>query len=482
MKYRLQDLVDIMKLQDLLESIYNVTKIPSKIIDKDANLIAAAGWEKICAKFHRKHPISCMTCIENDKDLHAIINKNYTNKKYFVNKCVNGLIQIGTPIIINGDHIATIIHEQFLTIKPNFNFFKEQCKKFGYNEKEYMEAVKAIPIITLDRIKPAQTLIYELAEIIGEMGLKQLEQLTANERLKDNFKEITAINEQLIDAKKELDINYKKILQYEKVKTDFFANISHELRTPLNLILSALQSSKLVIEKETIECANKSKLLKYNTIMKQNSYRLIRLVNNLIDITKIDSDYMKLEPKNCNIVSIIEEITLSTAQFIENNGMELIFDTDVEEKIMACDPDKIERIILNLLSNAVKFSNPGDKIKVNLEDKLNSIIITVEDTGIGIPEEKQSILFNRFAQVDKSLSRKTEGSGIGLTIVKSLVEMHNGTIKLESVYGQGTKFIITLPVNKLDEQEVLPQALSEVCCSSKDDKIQKINIEFSDIY
>ncbi|MDF2879427.1 MAG: sensor signal transduction histidine kinase, partial [Clostridia bacterium] len=154
------------------------------------------------------------------------------------------------------------------------------------------------------------------------------------------------------------------------------------------------------------------------------------------------------------------------------------FDTDIEEKIVACDSDKIERIILNLLSNAIKFTKSGGKIEVTLADADDTIKISIKDTGIGIPKEKQNFIFERFIQIDKSLSRNREGSGIGLSLVKSLVELHNGNISVNSVHGQGSEFIIVLPAFVLPQAEVsldFPSAPIE-------SKIDRINIEFSDIY
>ena len=212
--------------------------------------------------------------------------------------------------------------------------------------------------------------------------------------------------------------------------------------------------------------------------MKQNCYRLLRLISNLIDITKIDAGYFDINEINNDIINLIENITMSVADYIENKGLQLIFDTDVEEKIIACDPEKIERIILNLLSNAVKFTSSRGNIMVTIEDGIENICIRVKDTGKGIPAEKLNSIFERFVQVDKSLARDHEGSGIGLSIVKCLVELHGGTISVRSKEGYGTEFIIYIPCKLVDESHddnVDDDALGK-------SYIEKINIEFSDIY
>jgi Signal transduction histidine kinase len=206
---------------------------------------------------------------------------------------------------------------------------------------------------------------------------------------------------------------------------------------------------------------------------------LLRLINNIIDITKIESGFFEIHFKNCNIVSIVEEITLSVAEYVEGKGVDLLFDTDVEEKFTACDPDKVERIILNLLSNAIKFTKPGGSISVNVFQRDEAVEIIVSDTGIGIPQNMQEIIFQRFRQVDTSLTKEQEGSGIGLSLVKSLVDMHGGNISVESEYGKGSKFTVRLPDKILDPEENTTTNMDN--CNSQT-QIERLSIEFSDIY
>jgi signal transduction histidine kinase len=195
-------------------------------------------------------------------------------------------------------------------------------------------------------------------------------------------------------------------------------------------------------------------------------------------MTKIDSGFMQLNLKNQDIILATEEITQSTAEYVQAMSRTIIFDTNVEEKVMAFDVEKLERILLNLISNATKFTQPGDTINVNLWDKGDIVIISVMDNGRGIPEEKISQLFQRFKQLDSLLSRSHEGSGIGLSIVKALVEMHGGTIEVKSKYEEGTEFIITLPVKFISEDDK-PEEKKDLANPTN---VEKINIEFSDIY
>jgi PAS domain S-box-containing protein len=273
--------------------------------------------------------------------------------------------------------------------------------------------------------------------------------------------------------------NSKKLLEeaiaLDTLKSNFFSNLSHELRTPLNVIMSTLQLLNFQSENNTSITIDKRDI--YINIMEQNCYRQLRLVNNMIDITKIDSGFFDIKQKNYNIVSVIENITLSVSEYIKSKGIELIFDTDVEERIIACDLDSFERIMLNLLSNAIKFTKEGGIINVDIVDRETTILISVKDTGIGIRKDKLEIIFDRFRQVDQSLTRNNEGSGIGLSLVKSLVEMNGGKISVQSEYGYGSKFIIEMPVRMAQEDNAI-----EYEENIQKDNVEKIHIEFADIY
>lgn len=268
------------------------------------------------------------------------------------------------------------------------------------------------------------------------------------------------------------------IEEYDNLKTQFLSNLSHEFKTPLNIILSSIQLVENM-HLNIVPCTTYKNVSKYMVMMKQNSYRLLRLINNLIDITRIDTGFLKIHLGNHDIIEVIEEITMSVVSYAESRGINVIFDTEIEEKVIGCDPDSIERIILNLLSNSIKNTPSGGSIFVSVFDKEDKILISVKDTGIGIPSDKVDIIFDRFRQVDSSLHRACEGSGIGLSLVKALVvDGFKGNIYANSEIGKGTEIIIELPVFLVPEDEVTKTN------NTKDsmERVQKINIEFSDIY
>lgn len=318
--------------------------------------------------------------------------------------------------------------------------------------------------------------------IISKQILEPISKLHASalEMSKGNLNARTNIRgrDEISSAAQAFDEMAVSIQEYDALKTQFFSNLSHELRTPLNIILSSIQLIEAKYFKNEA-CMNYNSMSKYMNMMRKNCYRLLRLISNLIDITKIDSGFLKMHFGNFNIVSIVEDITVSVADFAGSKGITIIFDTDIEEKNIACDPDKIERIMLNILSNSIKFTPKGGSIFVNMFDREDKVLITIKDTGIGIPEDKINIIFERFRQVDSSMQRECEGSGIGLSLAKALVEAHKGNIKAQSQYGQGTEVIIELPSILAAEEEFNHEISFE---KHNIDRVKKINIEFSDIY
>ncbi len=290
----------------------------------------------------------------------------------------------------------------------------------------------------------------------------------------DRESELKSKNVELENMVKDFKEKEEK-LEYDKLKTDFFANISHEFKTPLNIIMGAMQLLELYATNGTIIDPD-LKLDKYLKTMKQNALRLLRLMNNIIDLTKIDSDYFYVELHNYDIVEIIQGVIRSINLYAKVKSVNILFEKKIKEQIMAIDADKIERILLNLLSNALKFTDENGKIEVEVEVRGKSVCISVKDDGIGIQEDKLEVIFHRFRQVDKTFTRNREGSGIGLSLVKSLVEMHKGVINVKSEYGKGSEFIVELPIVTLDEE-----AQTKMYSEYEDSRLERVKVEFSDI-
>ena len=272
--------------------------------------------------------------------------------------------------------------------------------------------------------------------------------------------------------------NLEEKIKLEAMKNDFFTNLSHEFKTPLNIILGTMQVMQQKVD-NNIAISNDD-LLRYLKSIRQNSYRVLKLVNNLMDINKMDIGYYDIHLSNNNIVNIIEDICLSVAEYARNKDIELIFDTDCEEVIIACDPEAIERVMLNLLSNAIKYTTDGNgKILINIRDDKEFIFVSVKDNGKGIPKDKLEVIFDRFEQANTNYKQKCEGSGIGLYLVQSIIKLHGGSISVESEEYEGSIFTFSMPKNlKANDEKKNTSQIFE----KNNFNIEKCKIEFSDIY
>lgn len=260
----------------------------------------------------------------------------------------------------------------------------------------------------------------------------------------------------------------------EKLKNQFFTNISHEFKTPVNVIYSAMQmQEKYIDEGNLLGCR------KYTSSIRQNCFRLIKLINNIIDINKIESGYYSPTKKIVNIVEKVEDVTKSIIDYASFKGIEVIFDTVEEEIFCFCDEDSIERVVLNLISNAIKYNEYGGMLYVNIEKNNDKVEIFFKDNGCGIAKDRVDTIFNRFERGDTTLYRKTEGSGIGLNLVKSMVEINNGSICIESEVGSGTTVRVEFPIVKCDIEDYY-KLKDEF--TFENTLVPKVEIEFSDIY
>jgi GAF domain-containing protein/response regulator RpfG family c-di-GMP phosphodiesterase len=239
----------------------------------------------------------------------------------------------------------------------------------------------------------------------------------------------------------------ERLLELDRQKTEFFQNISHEFRTPITLIQGPLESA--VASKEGLSYSQ-------STIALRNSRRLLRLVNQLLDLQRLDAGRMQPSFRPCNLVVFVSQIVESFRPYCEKKGLALI--TEISEcPTVYLDMEKFDKVVYNLLSNAMKFTLEGGTITVIVELNDNNCLLEVKDTGIGIVKEQIPYLFERFRQAEGSENRSYEGSGLGLALVKELVELHGGKVSVESIYGKGSTFRVELIPGKahLPKEQVL---------------------------
>ncbi|AYL95536.1 hybrid sensor histidine kinase/response regulator transcription factor [Mucilaginibacter celer] len=240
----------------------------------------------------------------------------------------------------------------------------------------------------------------------------------------------------------------RRMHELDMMKIKFFTNVSHEFRTPLSLIMAPVD--KILKQTETEEQRNQLQMIN------RNARRLLNMVNQLLDFRKMEVQELRLHARSGDIVNFITEMVYSFSDMAEKKNIRLVFDSEIKSLIINFDHDKIERIIFNLLSNAFKFTPDGGNISVlisiiekNVETK--QLEIKVIDTGIGIPLDKQDRIFERFFQNDIPGTMVNQGSGIGLSITREFVKLHNGEISVQSELGQGSTFTIHMPVDLATE-------------------------------
>ncbi|EJO5347576.1 HAMP domain-containing histidine kinase [Clostridium botulinum] len=399
-------------------------------------------------------------------------NHKYNNNSKIYTNFINNII---APIILLKDEKIFFINDEaknFIKLKINTNF--NNTNIYNYLEEKFykqrllkIDTIKNYNINSTSVTYPNEKIIFSNGEVLNVDLRCFVLNLDGEEFVCLSIKNNTVVQEN----KKLYDKLEKNRTEWRK-RAEFYANICHDLKTPINIIYSAIQVMNIAISNKKIEAIEK-----YIGTIKQNCYNLLRLVNNIVSTNKIESGCCKLNLTNNNIVSLVEDIVTSASTYVENNDMDIIFDTDAEEKIIACDKVMIERVVLNLISNSVKYKKGGKgHIDVNIKDKKERVTISVKDNGIGIPENMQKSVFNRFVQSNKKEYDLTScSSGIGLALVKSVIDMHEGNIYMKSKENMGTEIIFDLPCKRVKEDDKCNAIYAKNIG-------QNVKIEFPEIY
>ena len=266
----------------------------------------------------------------------------------------------------------------------------------------------------------------------------------------------------------QLEKELNRIKEKNKFKTEFLSNVAYDIKKPINKIFET--NNNLIENKGKYNSEN---INNHTRLVKQNCYRLIRLLSNVEYVSRIDNGTCTLELRKCDIVKLVENIVKISKTYTDKKGIDISFKSEVNKKILSLYIDKVEKIILNILSNAIKFTDTGGKIDINLYMQNEQVCISIKDTGIGIPKDKTEVIFENFEQLDTTLSRGCEGTGMGLSVVKKLANLNNIKINVESELNKGSEFIITLPNNIVSKNIKLQDKFAQD---------EKIDIEFSDIY
>ena len=286
----------------------------------------------------------------------------------------------------------------------------------------------------------ALILSYVLASRIAAKIVKPINELdlTQPNRYygKENYEEIEPLLRHIAAQQAQLRSDQEEIEKAALIRQEFSANVSHELKTPLHAIsgYAELLENGLVKEEDIKPFAEK---------IHAESLRMTRLIEDIIDLTKLDNGGTKMKWENCDFYRIVENAvdTVETAA----SAMDISFTLSGETAPVTAIPQLLYSIAYNLCENAIKYNHRGGSVSISVSQGERLTVLTVRDTGVGIPEEEQERIFERFYRVDKSRSKEAGGTGLGLSIVKHAVLIHNGTIRLNSSLGEGSEFIVSIP-------------------------------------
>ena len=299
------------------------------------------------------------------------------------------------------------------------NFFGKYSKRLMSNEET-------------QALNNYEEKISKVNDIIAEMNLS-FDKLSVNNEFKEIFNSFSLIINRLLD-----ELNTAKIFKVNR--NEFLGNVAHELRTPIfaiQLSLETLADGAINDPAVNVDFLNKAK---------RQSNRLKELVNDLIHISKLEEG-MKLSKRYFSINQLIKDTINELSEITKRKSINLLFETEIKDvSVVFADAERIKQVLINLIDNSSKYTLENGSITISTKPGDKCVYVSVEDTGLGIPKEDLPRIFERFYRVDKTRSRDMGGSGLGLSIVKHILELHNSQVKVESEPGKGTKFEFNLPV------------------------------------
>lgn len=424
----LTDLFDVEMLQRIQDAFSKMTGLGALITDANGKAVTkGTNFTNFCKKYVRQSPIGCLRCEQCDKRGAELALKSGSSITYY---CHAGLVDFAAPIMAGDKMIGCFMGGQVLTEPPDITKIMQVSAEIGVELINFLQSAIEIPIVPRQSVETAADFLYTLTNILSTICYHKYMMTRAN-----------------IEIEKAANL-----------KSDFLANMSHEIRTPMNAVIGL---AEMALREDLPQNARV-----YITQIKSSGKTLLTIINDILDFSKVESGKMDIVNTEYEPLSVIHDISSIIGTRIDKEDVELIIDINpnIPSKLLG-DSVRLKQIITNLSNNAVKFTKSGQVKLVFDYRKLNSetveLLFSVIDTGIGIKKNDLNKLFDAFQQLDSKRNRNVEGTGLGLTITKKLLELMDGDIRVESTYGLGSNFSFNLPqkiistdtsikVNKLD--------------------------------
>lgn len=367
------------------------------------------------------------------------IDEDYTI--IFINKAIEHIFGYEKEEIINRSLLRLIAFDKHIDLLNNIKNLKDEhgiiIESIGIRNNR-----KKIPIevsLSINKYNNyiTYTIIFRDIETRKDLE-KQLKQYT------EKLEELVEIRtNELIEQNIALDEANKQLKKLDELKSSFLSNVSHELRTPL----TSIKSSAKIINKYGLK--KPSSIDKFSSIIIEEVDRLTRLINNVLDLSKIEAGEMTFNFKEINFYDLLYHIYIITHPAVSENKLKFMISIPANIPNVTIDKDSIIQVMVNLISNAVKFTETGFiKLNILINASKTKLKVSVEDSGIGIVKEDLATVFDKFKQSGNTLTDKPKGTGLGLPISKEIIQKHGGTIWVESEINKGSKFIFTLPITK----------------------------------
>ena len=326
--------------------------------------------------------------------------------------------------------------------------WKEYSEKLDETSKNFIyDRVEVKPVGESDiprNITFTQPLTIQ-GEVIGQLAVSGLDKVSPEAAsMAKTIATQASIHLETLRLNEELRRRAAELQELDRLKSAFLANMSHELRTPLNSILGFADVMLEGLDGPLTD--NMDNDLK---LIQKNGQHLLHLINDVLDMAKIESGKLNLIIENFSLHEIMEDVTHITSSLLAEKALKLVIDTDSDQSInISADRTRLRQVLINLINNATKFTEEGSVTMRATLDDADNILITVRDTGLGIPPDQLEGIFQEFTQVDSTTTRKVGGTGLGLPISRRLIEMHGGKLWAEStgVEGEGSTFFIILPI------------------------------------
>ena len=409
---RLPDLLDIAIVRRLTEANYKASGMPVGIIDAvDGSVLVGFGWQDICVLFHRVNPTTMERCRESDEHIKAHLSET-APCEYL---CKNGLRDIGVPITVAGHHLATLFLGQFFYEgeAPDREFFSAQARRVGFDEAAYLAALDRVPVFSHAQVDNILEYNQALARFIGELAERAWIHAKDEEALRDA----------------------------DRRRSEFIAMLSHELRNPLAPIRNALY----MLERAGAGSEQAGRAL---TIANRQLRHLSRMVDDLTDVTRLARGEYQLERHHVDLAQVVRAAAEDHRSILADRDVVAEVRLPSGPVVVEGDAARLTQVVGNLLMNAAKFTDAGGKVTVSVDIAGREALLRVQDNGIGMSEALLGKLFEPFVQADTTLARSRGGLGLGLAVVKKLVELHDGTVRAHSAgLGRGSEFVVAVPLS-----------------------------------